>query len=69
MVAAVLGALASFVVALRRAFPGDVRHLRRENRDLWARVDQLEQWGAQAGLAVPAWPPAGRKHHGHREAR
>lgn len=70
MVAAMLGALASFVVALRRAFPGEARHLRREVRDLWARVDQLEAWGTGNGLTVPAWPTS-RRHagHGHREAR
>jgi hypothetical protein len=72
MVAAVLGSLASFVVALRRAFPGDARQLRRENRELAARVEQLERWGTRGGLAVPAWPPAGRRHgrgHRDREAR
>jgi hypothetical protein len=70
MVAAMLGALASFVVALRRAFPGEARALRRENRDLQARVEQLERWGTRAGLTVPAWPQSGRKHaHGRREVR
>lgn len=70
MVASVLGALAAFVVAVRRAFPGDARALRRENRDLATRVEQLERWGTRAGLTVPAWPAPGRRHaHSRREAR